>query len=472
MSTVLVVDDDLQIVAGFVDLLETQGHRVVSARAAEAALPLITKAAPDLIILDVFMPGISGLEALRQFKQIKPDIPVILITGQGDVEIALQSTKAGAFDYQLKPFDPEEMLRLVEAAIEHHRLLSSRIELGASEKRSGNMAIIGNSAAMQQVYKTVGRVAQTDATVLIQGESGTGKELVARAIYQNSKRSQQPLVTVNSVAIPDNLLESELFGYERGAFTGATSRRMGKFEQAQSGTIFLDEIGDLPKSLQAKLLRVLQEHTVERLGGNQPINVDVRVLAATNRDLSAAVGRREFREDLFHRLNVVTIRLPPLREHREDLAPLVEFFLRRTSLELGIEPLAISPDALAALENYSWPGNIRELEHCLQRIAIFVRGHTIQVADVRAALTQQEAGTTLSQAIETEMAELVRRYLGTAQSNMGHQHLLERLDSILVNEALQQCRGNQTRAARLLGLPRPTLHAKIQKYLPLPNGIE
>jgi DNA-binding NtrC family response regulator len=322
--------------------------------------------------------------------------------------------------------------------------------------------MIGQSAGMQQVYKAVGRVAATNATVLIRGESGTGKELVVQAIHQHSRRCRGPLVVVNCVAIPETLLESELFGYERGAFTGANTSRVGRFEQADGGTLLLDEIGDMPPGIQAKLLRVLQERTFERIGANERRWVDVRVLAATNRDLERGMAEGRFREDLYHRLNVVTIQLPALRERREDIPALVQHFLGRAARELGLEVPPLSKEAQRQLWEYDWPGNVRELDHCLQRILIWSRDRAIQGEDVRRALTPRPERPPDDE--EELLRAVVQKFIARHAGAAAHERMLEWVDRLMVLEALRQTHGNQSRAARLLGLPRPTLHAHIDKY--------
>ena len=328
---------------------------------------------------------------------------------------------------------------------------------------------------MQQVYKAVGRLAATDTTVLIRGESGTGKELVAQAIHRHSRRRAGPLVVVDCIAVPETLLESELFGHERGAFTGASGRRLGKFEQADGGTLLLDEIGDLPLALQGKLLRVLQEHSFTRVGGNEPRRVDVRVLAATNRDLERGLAEGWFREDLYHRLDVLTIQLPPLRERREDIPALAAQFLARAAEAAGREVPALAAEALEELGAHPWPGNVRELEHCLQRAVIW-SGDRIQREDVRRALEVRGEPAASTADEEDLLRAVVQRHLARHAGAAAHERLLECVDRQLVMEALRQTRGNQSRAARLLGLPRPTLHAHIQRHgIPIeppdPNGL-
>jgi transcriptional regulator with GAF, ATPase, and Fis domain len=325
-------------------------------------------------------------------------------------------------------------------------------------------AIVGESVEMQELFKAVGRVAPTDATVLIRGESGVGKELVARVLYQHSLRSAEPMLVVNCATIPEALLESELFGHERGAFTGAQARRIGKFEQAAGGTVFLDEIGDIPLSLQAKLLRILQQRTFERLGGNDVIQANVRILAATNRDLEQAIAANAFRDDLFHRLNVVSIHVPPLRRRAGDIPKLVNYFLQRYARELQIDKPLVSEEAMDALQRYEWPGNVRELEHCVYRAMIFTQGYPIQAGDIlRARGSGPEAGAP-SRIEQGYLLEVVQRYLD-GQFGVGtHAWLLAEIDRLLVQDALRRSAGNQTQAALLLGLTRPTLHAKIQRY--------
>ncbi|MHC4506591.1 MAG: sigma-54-dependent transcriptional regulator, partial [Planctomycetota bacterium] len=367
MSTILIVDDEPNVLASFQKMLATQKHRVMTAARGEAALALVEKKKPDLLVMDIRMPGMDGLTAFRKLRETHPKLPVIIMTGFGTTEAAIEATKLGAFDYHLKPFEPADMLRSIKGALESARLMRRHVRLDPDSEAPSADAIIGQSEGMRGVYKAIGRVAETDATVLVRGETGTGKELVARAVYQHSRRAEMPLVVVNCVAIPETLLESELFGHEKGAFTGASARRIGKFEQAAGGTIFLDEIGDMPLSIQSKMLRVLQERSLERVGGHNTISVDVRVIAATNRDLEKAIAEGKFRDDLYHRLDVFTIDLPPLRERREDIPRLVAYFLDRFARELGVEKPVLSEPALEALRGYGWPGNVRELEHCIHR---------------------------------------------------------------------------------------------------------
>ena len=429
---------------------------------ADTALARLQAESFELVVMDIRLPGMSGLVALDRIKAAQPTLPVIVMTGQGTVETAIEATKRGAFDYHLKPFEPAEMLQAVERALEGAGLMKAEVTFGLERRTPTGDAIVGRTAAMQEMYKAIGRVAPTDATVLIRGESGTGKELVARAIYQHSLRRNKPLQVFNCAAIPETLLESELFGHERGAFTGAISRRIGKFEQAHEGTIFLDEIGDIPLAIQAKILRALQEKSFQRLGGNDTICSDVRILTATNRNLERAIAEGAFREDLYYRLNVVTIAIPPLRDRKEDIPELIDFFVERFAQELGIDKPALSSEALDLLKDYSWPGNIRELEHCIHRTMIFTRGYPIQAADLPSLLkhaTEQMPGD-----FHEVLADVVRRYLGSYDGPRAHDQFLEKAEKLLLIEALRRTNGNQTHAARLLGIPRPTLHAKMQKH--------
>lgn len=465
MSKILVVDDEENVLVAFEKILSVAGHTVLLSRSGERALQVIESEHPDAVVLDVRMPGMNGLDALSILKQTNPRLPVIVMTGQGTMETAIEATKRGAFDYQLKPFDPAAMLQLVERAAQGARIMERQVALDPGVAAPGTDAIVGRSPAMQEVFKLIGRVAPTDATVLIRGESGTGKELVARAVYQHSRRANQPLYVVNCVAIPETLLEAELFGYERGAFTGAHARRIGKLEQAHRGTVFLDEIGDIPPGIQAKLLRVLQERTLERIGGNETIAVDVRLIAATNRNLERAMTEGAFREDLFHRLNVVTLRLPPLREREGDVVQLVNFFLARFARELGAPQPPLAPQAIELLESHAWPGNVRELENCVERLLIVTRGHTIEIDDVRRALAAGgDASAAIADSMEDAMQKLVDRFFATLSGTQPYETFVHALETRLIGEALSRAHGNLAKAARLLGLPRATLHDKAQKH--------
>jgi nitrogen regulation protein NR(I) len=465
MSTILVVEDDSQLRQSFDKLLQEEGYNVRTASSGEDGLEAIQRETPDLVIMDVRLPGMSGMEAFQAVRKIDPKLPVIIVTAFGTTDTAIEATKLGAFDYVLKPFDIPDILTLIEQAIEAGRFMRSRVEMNVVPEAASSDAIVGRSQSMQEVYKAIGRVAPTDATVLIRGESGTGKELAARALYQHSLRGDKPFMVINCVAIPETLLESELFGYEKGAFTGAVSRRVGKIEQANGGTVFLDEIGDMPLSIQSKILRLLQEKSIERLGGRDPIPVDVRIIAATNRNLEAALSEGRFREDLYYRLKVVTIELPLLRHRKGDTPLLCDYFLARFAREMGTENPGMTDEALAMVESYPWPGNVRELANALQKALIFSRGYPIRPQDISQAVSI-DAGQDLASntAIEKAIRQWVRESLIGGNRNDLFSFLTDRFTEILIREALDLTHGNRTRAAKLLGVSRPTLHAKMDKY--------
>ena len=465
MNTILVIDDDDQLRRSFEKLLTEEGYQVASAASAEAGLQAVTARCPDLVILDIRLPGMNGLEAFERLHAMEPKLPVIIMTAYGTTETAIKATRMGAFDYILKPFDIPDMLAAIRKALNAGRFMRTPVALNTTPENADRDAIIGSSPAMQEVYKAIGRVAATDATVLIRGDSGTGKELAARAIYQHSERSNRPFMVINCVAIPETLLESELFGYEKGAFTGATHRRIGKIEQANGGTIFLDEIGDMPIKLQAKILRLLQEKCVERLGGRETIGVDVRIIAATNRNLEEMIAETSFREDLYYRLKVVTIWLPPLSQRAEDIEPLARYHLARYAVELGLEAPPITKEALATLRQLPWPGNVRELANTIQKALIFNRGVPLRSEDIMSAV--KEHGLTQSSdspGSEDNLRKWVRNQIRNCESERLFEECVDRFSALLINEALNFTDGNRSRVARLLGISRPTLHAKIDKY--------
>jgi nitrogen regulation protein NR(I) len=465
MGNILIVDDDAQLRQSFEKLLTAEGHTVKTASSGEAAIPMVQAEVPDLVIMDVRMPGMNGLEAFQGMHEIEPKLPVIIMTAFGTTETAIEATKLGAFEYVLKPFEIPDILALISQALEAGRFMRSRVELDVAPDTAAADAIIGRSKAMQEVYKAIGRVAPTDATVLIRGESGTGKELVARAIYQHSLRAAKPFLIINCVAIPETLLESELFGYEKGAFTGAVNRRVGKFEQAHGGTVFLDEIGDMPFSIQAKILRLLQERSIERLGGREPIPVDVRIIAATNRDLEAALAQGRFREDLYYRLKVVTLWLPPLRDRSQDIILLTEYFLARFAKEMGMGNPGMIEEAKLLLQNYQWPGNVRELANAMQKALIFSRGYPIHPEDISRAIggesLAKEAG---GQRVDKIVRQWVRQTLVVGDGKDIFEACMDHFASLLISEALDLTGGNRSRAAKILGISRPTLLSKIDKY--------
>lgn len=464
MSSILIVDDDPQLRESFERLLREEGYEVRSASSGEAALESVAQAVPDLIVMDVRLPGMSGMETFQAVREVAPKLPVIIMTAYGTTDTAIEATKLGAFDYVLKPFDIPELLGLIQQALEAGEFMRSRVEMDVPPETTSTEALIGRSQAMQEVYKAIGRVAPTDATVLIRGESGAGKELVARAIYHHSLRSERPFTVINCVAIPETLLESELFGYEKGAFTGAANRRIGKIEQANGGTVLLDEIGDMPVSIQSKILRLLQERSVERLGGRDPIPVDVRILAATNRDLEAALSEGRFREDLYYRLKVVTIHVPPLRERKGDAPLLCEYFLARFTHEMGMDNPGVTDEALAAIERHPWPGNVRELANTLRKALIFSRGYPIRPEDISQAVQTEGAREPgHDEAAESVIRQWVHGNLISGTRKNLFSSLMDSFTDILISEALSLTDGNRTRAAKLLGISRPTLLAKMEK---------
>jgi nitrogen regulation protein NR(I) len=465
MSLIYVIDDDDQLRTSFHKLLAEEGYEVAEAASGERGLVMIRERVPDLVILDMRLPGMGGLKVYESIRKIDPKLPVVIMTAYGTTETAIEATKLGAFDYILKPFDIPQMLKVISQAIAAGKFMRFPVGLDASPDEADGEAIIGRSPAMQTVYKAIGRTAPTDATVLIRGESGTGKELVARALYQHSARSGAPFLVINCVAIPETLLESELFGFEKGAFTGATHRRVGKIEQASGGTVFLDEIGDMPFSLQSKILRLLQEKSIERLGGRQTIPVDVRIIAATNRDLEKAVSEGRFREDLYYRLKVVTIQLPPLCDREDDLALLTNYFLSRHAREIGIENPGITPEAMAMLKKWRFPGNVRELENTLKKTLIFNRMTPISPEDISQALDEKPPESPSGQMADDDaIHKWVSRMLTRSQLDRPFEECMERVEGVVVKEALNLTGGNRSKAARLLGISRPTLHAKIDKH--------
>src|SRR5690242_7898213 len=404
MSKLLLIDDEEDVRYSLERTLAAEGLELATAASGEEGLRVIPKFKPDLVLMDVRMTGMTGLETLRKIRATDPKLLVILMTAYGTTQTAIEAMKLGAYDYLLKPFDfkvpklKEIVGNALKAARDMKQVVSYQPLL---ESEDYELGIVGRSEPMQQVFKLTGQIAASDATALITGESGTGKELVARAIYHHSNRSQQPFLAVNCAAIPEQLLESELFGHERGAFTGATLQRIGKFEQCHRGTIFLDEIGDMTPATQTKILRVLQAGTFERVGCNQPIKVDVRLIAATNKGLEQAVAARQFREDLFYRLNVVRIHIPPLRERREDVRLLVNYFLKKFARDEETAPKSISTGVVKALEAYHWPGNVRELENVVRRALVVAKGDAILLSDLPTEIVGQNSATSASAPISS-----------------------------------------------------------------------
>ncbi len=416
----------------------------------------------DVVITDMRLPGLGGLELIRELHAAKPRLPIILITGHGTTETAIEATKLGAYDYMLKPLELPQFLALVGKAVTSRRLMTEPVDLGPPG--AGRDALVGNSRVMQGVYKEIGRVASKPVNVLIRGETGTGKELIARALYQHSDRAQAPFIAINCAAIPETLLESELFGHERGAFTGAETRRIGRFEQAEQGTIFLDEIGDMTPGTQIKLLRVLQERCLQRLGGKETIPVDVRVLAATNRDLESAIRHKQFREDLYYRLSVVVIHLPPLRQRKEDIPELVKYFLRKYAAELGVADPSIHSDAVSFLQAENWPGNVRELENVIRKVLLYAQGYTINMDHVRAALSRVALPVEATHPSLREQADELLAGAQRGEVTDAHGRLLAAAEREIISRAIELAHGNQAKAARWLGISRLTLREKLHQF--------
>ncbi|MBN2029692.1 sigma-54-dependent Fis family transcriptional regulator [bacterium] len=458
MRKILIVDDEKSVRYSFERFLKEPEYQVESAKNGSEALQKFKQGNYDLIILDVHLPDIMGLDVLRQMKTSDPKAVVLIITAFGTTDLAIEATKAGAYDYIQKPFDIPAMKKLIDDAL----LCSYQMKTNVIIERNGSTdemgdRIIGNSLAMQEVYKMIGRVAESDVNILIRGESGTGKELIARAIYQHSKRSQAPFLAVNCAAIPETLLESELFGYEKGAFTGAVRRKIGKFEQAHGGTIFLDEIGDMSLSTQSKILRVLQEGCFERLGGEQTLHTEVRVIAATNRNLEKAIIEGRFREDLYYRIKVVTMTLPPLRLRREDIPELVEHFLKKYSIPLRGEKITASSEARNWLFQHSWPGNIRELENFIKSAIVLCKGNVISEESIEDHLTESKDQKDVGNS--TPLDKLISMHEGKL-----HDIIMSDAESNLIQKVLHHTKGNQVKAAKILGISRTMLINRIQKY--------
>jgi two-component system nitrogen regulation response regulator GlnG len=465
MATLLVVDDEASILLAFRKAFREPAVTVVTAQTAAEGLEIAQQQRPDVIVLDVHLPDMSGLEMLSRLRELDARSPVIFITGQSTTDTAIEAMKLGAYEYLLKPLELATLRQVVERALTISRLMHVPTVLAAPDDVDERAdAIVGVCPPMQEVYKAIGRVAAQDVTVLITGESGTGKELVARALYQHSRRAKGAFLPINCAAIPEHLLESELFGHEKGAFTGADRRRIGKFEQCHGGTLFLDEVGAMSPLTQSKLLRVLQDKTFERLGGNEMIRTDVRVLAATNMNLEVAVAAGQFRQDLYYRLRVFTIHLPPLRQRGDDLTLLVNHYLRRCNRELGKDVQGIEPETLELLGRYPWPGNVRELQSVLKQALLQAAGPVLLPDFLPPSV--KEAPPLSLPAADALPPEPGLEYFIDTRLAAGTQDLyaeaLERMERLLVTRVLRQTGGNQLQAAKILGITRGSLRGKIR----------
>ncbi|HDR47093.1 MAG TPA: sigma-54-dependent Fis family transcriptional regulator [Geoalkalibacter subterraneus] len=452
-TQILVIDDEAHNRQALTLLLSHSGYQVQSAVTGEEALEIMEKNPFEIIITDLFLPGVSGIDILKRVKEDSPYTSVILITGNASAETAVEAMKEGAFDYITKPFNFEKLKVIVAKAVEKSRLVAENLYLRQQLRGKYKFDnIIGNSLPMQQVFSRLERIVNTESTILILGESGTGKELVAKAIHYNSPRKDKPFVAINCGAIPADLLESELFGHARGAFTGAVSEKAGKFEAADKGTIFLDEIGTMPKHLQMKLLRVLQEQEIERIGTTRKVKLNVRVVSATNADLEGQVKKGQFREDLYYRLNVIPIQLPPLRERREDIALLARNFLQKFCQEMDRSLMSISPAAMTALENYAWPGNVRELENLVERTVALTDSEIIEPQDLPPYIGEA-TGT------DSALANAPR----VTESGVNMPEIIGNIERTMIQEALELSNGVKARAANLLSINRTTLVEKIKR---------
>ena len=497
-AKILIIDDDAEVRYSLNRVLSSRNYEVVSAGSGEEGIKVAADESPEVILLDNRMTGMTGIETLRHLKSIDSRFMIILMTGYGTTQTAIEAMKFGAFDYIVKPFDVKKVIGLTERAFSEARELTKvgdeyRPLIDSADYSEG---IVGKSDAMREVFKAIGQVAATDVTVMITGESGTGKELVARCIQQHSLRGDRgPFVAVNCAAIPENLIESELFGHEKGAFTGAVEKRRGKFEQCDGGTLFLDEIGDMAPSTQTKILRVLQDGEMQRVGGSANVRVDVRLIAATNKDLEALVEKREFREDLYYRLNVVRIKMPPLRDRLDDVPEIVDFILQRLRGENATAVKQVSAEGLAAFQAYGWPGNIRELENVIQRSAVVAQGEAILFRDLPSEIRdsgpvpedsrrQSESGAedggdiaadadAVSESVSSDSMENAITAVSFSEScdliyasirSETDREVLQRLEVEIIRRAIKETAGNQAKAARILGITRATLRKRIDMY--------
>jgi two-component system nitrogen regulation response regulator GlnG len=466
MPTLLVIDDERSVLQAFRGVFGAHDEfELLTASTGQAGIALCAEKNPDTVILDVMLPDRSGLEVLARIREFDAQVPVIFITAGGTSATAIQAMQQGALDYLTKPLDFVSVRQLLDKALRIRRLMVETVKIDPSTARdvpTGDV-LVGRCAAMQAVYKAIGRVAAQNVTVLIRGESGTGKELVARALYQHSRRAKGPFLAVNCAAIPESLLESELLGHERGAFTGADRKRIGKFEQCHGGTLFLDEIGDMSPTLQSKLLRILQEQRFERVGGNETIETDVRVIAATNRDMEAMVAQNQFRSDLYYRLNGYTLHLPALCDRGDDLLLLVDHFLSAANADLDKDVRGVSPEVLAALRAYWWPGNVRELQSVIRQAVLDTTGPVLFADALPSAIREiSEQGALPNASPADDWQQYIQRRIASGARGL-YDEAVEMLERKLITQVLQAVDGSQSEAAEILGITRTTLRTKIKK---------
>jgi DNA-binding NtrC family response regulator len=458
-KTILIVDDEASVRYSFQKLFREPGTTISEASNGAEAIAFVQKTETDLVLLDIEMPGLTGLETIQRLKVLQADLPVIIMTAYGSSERVIAAMKYGAFDYLEKPFDIDRLKTVVKEALalKASSQTDAKIDIQPAPLADSTL-IVGQSQAIKEVYKMIGRVAASDVSVLITGESGTGKELMAKAVHRFSDRADKPFIAINCAAIPDNLLESELFGYEKGAFTDASQSKAGKFEAADKGTLFLDEIADMSINLQAKLLRVLQEGTFERVGSNKTQYVDVRIISATNKNLENAIAEKQFREDLYYRLKVVNITIPPLRMHKEDIPLLVNHFLAKQSREMRKSQVTVLPEAMQKMMNHNWPGNVRELENTLKRALLLSKNNLI-TPDL---LNNEPAEVTSSIGLSVRsgyIPEDFEQHEGTL-----YKFVVEQLEKDLIQRVLTYHKGNQVKTAKTLGISRATLLERMEKY--------
>lgn len=458
-KTILIVDDESSVRYSFQKLFREPGITIAEASNGAEAITFIQKKEADLVLLDIEMPGLTGLETIQRLKVLQPALPVIIMTAFGSSERVIAAMKYGAFDYLEKPFDIDRLKAVVKEALalKASSQTEAKIDIQPANA-SDNTLIVGQSQAIKEVYKMIGRVAASDVSVLITGESGTGKELMAKAVHRFSDRADKPYIAINCAAIPDNLLESELFGYEKGAYTDASQPKAGKFEAADKGTLFLDEIADMSMNLQAKLLRVLQEGSFERLGSNKTLHVDVRIISATNKNLENAIVEKQFREDLYYRLKVVNITIPPLRMHKEDIPLLVNHFLSKQSREMRKSQVTVLPDAMQKMMEYNWPGNVREMENTLKRALLLSKNNLI-TADLLNNENLEAKTTNLVSTRNSYIPENMEQYEGTL-----YKYVVEQVERDLILKVVTYHKGNQVKTAKTLGISRATLLERMEKY--------